>query len=106
MTGLLTGVMLVLLGACAGVFIVPLQVFLQARPPASRKGRMIGTMNLVNWIAIFLAAAAYAACSWAFTLPPLTADGPPRSIISWTFAVMAALILPAALLFRTRDSEP
>ena len=40
-----------------GLFIVPLQVFMQARPPEDQKGRMIGAMNLVNWIAILFAAA-------------------------------------------------
>lgn len=47
---------LIWLGACAGIFIVPLQVVLQSVPPESQKGRMIGTMNLVNWGGILLAA--------------------------------------------------
>ena len=49
------------LGFSAGFFIVPLQVFLQARPPKDQKGRMIGAMNLVNWIAIVLSAVFYQA---------------------------------------------
>ncbi len=51
---------LIWLGACAGFFAVPLQVALQSVPPQSQKGRMIGTMNLVNWIGILLSAAFYA----------------------------------------------
>ena len=51
---------LIWLGACAGFFAVPLQVALQSVPPQSQKGRMIGTMNLVNWIGILLSAVFYA----------------------------------------------
>lgn len=50
---------LIWLGGCAGFFAVPLQVALQSVPPESQKGRMIGTMNLVNWIGILLSAAFY-----------------------------------------------
>src|SRR5262249_10925184 len=51
--------LLVLMGTAAGVFTVPLQVFLQARPPADQKGRVIGAMNLVNWIGILFSAQIY-----------------------------------------------
>ena len=43
---------LVWLGLCAGFFSVPLQVYLQAMTPKSQKGRIIGAMNLANWIGI------------------------------------------------------
>jgi acyl-[acyl-carrier-protein]-phospholipid O-acyltransferase/long-chain-fatty-acid--[acyl-carrier-protein] ligase len=98
-----TGLLLLLLGASAGIFVVPLQVFLQARPPAEMKGRMIGAMNLMNWIAILLAAAGYAVCSLLFTTAPATPGGRPESSISWTFAVLAVLVLPVALRFRPPD---
>ena len=100
-----SGVLLILLGVFSGVFVLPLQVFLQARPPAEEKGRMIGTMNLMNWIAILISAAVYRVCSSLFTLPPVVVDGEPRSVISWSFALMALMILPVALLFRLED-EP
>ncbi|REJ89438.1 MAG: MFS transporter [Planctomycetota bacterium] len=99
------GVLLVLLGVCSGVFVIPLQVFLQARPPAEEKGRMIGTMNLLNWTAMLFSAAVYKVCSSLFTLSPAVEEGAPRSVISWTFAVMAVLILPVGLLLRLED-EP
>jgi acyl-[acyl-carrier-protein]-phospholipid O-acyltransferase/long-chain-fatty-acid--[acyl-carrier-protein] ligase len=98
-----TGGLLMLLGASAGIFVVPLQVFLQARPPAEMKGRMIGAMNLMNWIAIFLAAGGYALCSLLFTSPATTPGGRPESAISWTFAVLAVLVLPVALRFSPPD---
>ncbi|HUG92071.1 MAG TPA: MFS transporter, partial [Planctomycetaceae bacterium] len=87
---LLTG-----LGLSAGLFVVPLQVFLQKRPPRAQKGRMIGTMNLVNWIGILLAAGFYFAASAVFT--------PGR--IGWTFAALAAFMLPVAVFYRPPD-EP
>lgn len=45
-------VVLGLLGGFVGLFAVPLQVFMQMRPPAALKGRMIATQNLLNWIGI------------------------------------------------------
>jgi len=99
------GLLLLGLGYSAGIFVVPLQVFLQARPPAELKGRMIGTMNLANWIAILLAAGFYGLCSSLFTLPAEVPEGKPQSIIAWAFAVMAALILPVAITFRPPDQR-
>jgi acyl-[acyl-carrier-protein]-phospholipid O-acyltransferase/long-chain-fatty-acid--[acyl-carrier-protein] ligase len=94
--------LLLLLGMAAGMFAVPLQVYLQAKPPADQKGRMIGTMNLFNWIAILLAAAAYGGCSWLFTIKE-TPDAEPRSMIHWTFALLAAMLIPVLLWFRPQD---
>jgi MFS family permease len=51
--------LLILLGLSAGLFVVPLQVALQAVPPEDQRGRMIGTMNLVNWTGILLSAVFY-----------------------------------------------
>lgn len=53
----LSRIALVAVGFSAGLFIVPLQVALQVSPPESQKGRMIATMNLVNWLGILLSAA-------------------------------------------------
>jgi acyl-[acyl-carrier-protein]-phospholipid O-acyltransferase/long-chain-fatty-acid--[acyl-carrier-protein] ligase len=50
---------LMLLGGFTGMFAVPLQVFLQMRPPEALKGRMIAAQNLCNWIGITLSAALY-----------------------------------------------
>jgi acyl-[acyl-carrier-protein]-phospholipid O-acyltransferase/long-chain-fatty-acid--[acyl-carrier-protein] ligase len=53
------GFLLFLTGVSAGLFSVPLQTFLQVRPPDEEKGRVIAAMNLFNWIGILLAAALY-----------------------------------------------
>lgn len=102
-TGWLSAGLLLALGLTAGLFAVPLQVYLQAKPPADQKGRMIGTMNLFNWVAILLSAVAYGVCSWLFTIPASSPDGEPRSIINWTFAILAALLVPVLLWFRPHD---
>ena len=79
---------LIELGISAGLFVVPLQVFMQTRPPVEQKGRMIGAMNLINWIAILAASAFYYLC--AILLNP----------VSWTFGVLALLVLPVAIFYR------
>lgn len=92
---LLARLTLTALGAFAGLFIVPLQVFMQARPPADQKGRMIGAMNLVNWIGIVLAAAFLAAMTkllGSLELP-----------INWIFPALALLLVPVAILYRPHD---
>jgi MFS family permease len=46
--------MFLVMGAFTGLFAVPLQVFMQSRPPDDKKGRMIAVMNQFNWIGILL----------------------------------------------------
>ena len=87
--------LLIGLGLFAGLFVVPLQVFLQARPPQDQKGRTIGAMNLINWIGILLAAAFTYVCSAVFT---------PQHI-SWTFLALAVFMLPVAVFYRPRDES-
>ena len=83
---------LMLMGAAAAFFAIPIQVFLQARPPNELKGRMIAVMNQANFFAIVLSGVLYiildAIINWA---------GWPRSAV---FAAMAILFLPVALFFR------
>lgn len=57
-----------LIGAClfaagfsGGTIAIPLQVFIQAHPPAEFKGRVIAVMNLMTWIGILLASVYYIA---------------------------------------------
>lgn len=102
----LARVAMVELGASAGLFVVPLQVVLQSSPPDEFKGRMIGTMNLVNWLGILLSAAFVGLVGKlisvtngfivedAFKLPP-----------SSVFGLLALMTLPIALLYRPADRE-
>lgn len=92
----LTSVFLFAAGAAVGLFSVPLQVFLQERPPRDQKGRVIGAMNLLNWIGIFLAAGLYGLLTrgivWA-------------GVGQWAlFAGTAVMMLPVAIFYRPRET--
>ena len=86
--------MLALLGMSAGFFAIPLQVFIQSRPPVEHKGRMIAVMNQANFVAIMMSGVVYGVFS-----ETVNYMGWPRSPI---FAMMAALILPVLLLYRPK----
>ena len=95
----LTGAGLLLMGAglFAGLFSVPLQVYLQAMSPAHLKGRMIGAMNLINWIGIALSGAFYEIGKQVL----VRLGASPNAI----FGAIALVILIATVLFRMQD-EP
>jgi acyl-[acyl-carrier-protein]-phospholipid O-acyltransferase/long-chain-fatty-acid--[acyl-carrier-protein] ligase len=86
---------LILMGASAGVFVVPVQVLLQSRPPREQKGRMIGTMNQCQWLGVIAGALLFELC-----VRVLDATGGPRCAV---FGVTAALMLPVALFYRPVD---
>jgi len=89
--------MFLLMGAFTGLFAVPLQVFMQSRPPADKKGRMIAVMNQANWVGILLAVAIY----WALT-KLIEWQAWPRSIV---FLFIALLMLPIALLYHPKNES-
>ena len=88
---------LITTGLAAAVFIIPLQVFLQKRPPAELKGRMIGTMNFANFIGILIAGPLYQ----VFLVLASFMDWPVSSV----FWMLAALLVPIALVYRLPLSE-
>ena len=88
---------LVLLGLFSGMFIVPVQVALQSRPPREEKGRMIATMNQLSWVGVILGALFYNLC-----LSGLEFTGGPRSQI---FGATALLMLPVAIFYRPTDEQ-
>jgi MFS family permease len=88
---------LVAMGAFTGMFIVPIQVALQSRPPREQKGRMIATMNQCSWVGIILGALLFWVCLVVFNK-----YGWPQNTM---FAVTAALMLPVAIFYRPKD-EP
>ncbi len=95
----LTGTALLLVGAglFAGLFSVPLQVYIQAMAPEHLKGRMIGAMNLINWIGIALSGAFYELGKQVL----VRIGASPNAI----FGAIATVILIAAVMFRMQD-EP
>ena len=88
---------LTLLGLFTGMFYVPLQVFLQSRPPDGLKGRMIATQNLLNWVGICVSAAIYGLADNVLQ----SVGWPPAA----TFALCAVFMLPVALMHRPQVSE-
>lgn len=77
------------LGIATGLFAVPMQTFVQTRPPDTIKGRMIGTMNVFNFSGILLGAGVYGLCARLFG----TDEGEP---ISRAFLVVAFVLVPVA----------
>lgn len=88
---------MLVMGAFTGLFAVPLQVFLQSRPPDDKKGRMIAVMNQANWVGILLAVGIY----WALTKLIEWQDWP-RSI---AFLFIALFMLPIALFYHPKNEE-
>lgn len=88
---------LMLLGAAAAFFAIPIQVFLQARPPEALKGRMIAVMNQANFFAIVISGAVYMLLDKVIEVADL-----PRSLI---FAAMGLLFLPVAIFYRLDSAE-
>ena len=93
---ILRGSML-LLGISAGVFVVPIQVYIQEAPPAELKGRMIGAMNLITWIGILLSAVFLYLVN--LTTGLLT-GGTGLEHQSIVFLILAVIMLPIAVLYR------
>lgn len=95
--------LLVLLGISAGLFVVPLQVALQAVPPKAQRGRMIGTMNLVNWTGILLSAVFYGVFEALRGLlnEHMSLDLQPSTV----FATLAVPIACVALFYRPADRD-
>ena len=90
-------VVLILMGFFTGLFALPVQVFLQSKPPDHLKGRVIGAMNLINWIAIILAAVFFFAADAI-----LVKNGLPKYIV---FGLASVVLLPIALFYRPADVD-
>jgi MFS family permease len=89
---------LLALGVCAAVFAIPVQVFLQDRPPAALKGRMIATMNQANFVGILLSGPLYQLFEWL-----TNSWGWPISSVFW---MMGCIVLPVAVLYRLDSTRP
>ena len=92
-----------LLGFAAGMFVVPVQVYLQQAPPAELKGRLLGVQNLVTWIGILLSAAYFAICG---VLLNQFGGQNGESRHQWiVFVSLAALMLPICFLYRLPEVD-
>ncbi|MCF7960581.1 MAG: MFS transporter, partial [Pirellula sp.] len=91
----LTRVVLILLGISAAVYSIPLQVFLQDRPPNQLKGRMIATMNQANFLGMMLAGPLY-----QLFLQIAKWLNYPVSSVFWMIGIM---VVPLAIFYRMGD---
>ncbi len=90
-------VALITLGIFAGMYAIPLQVFMQSSPPEGQKGRMIAVMNQANFAAILLSSGVY----WLFDRLVVVANWPRCAI----FAMTALIMLATVLLYRPNTSD-
>ncbi|MEQ1826164.1 MAG: MFS transporter [Pirellula sp.] len=88
---------LIVLGISAAVYSIPLQVFLQERPPNEIKGRMIATMNQANFLGMMLAGPLY-----QLFLQIAKGFGFPVSSVFWMIGLM---VLPLAIGYRLGESK-
>lgn len=86
---------LIALGFSTGLFVVPIQVSLQVRPPANEKGRMIALVNQANWIGIILGAGLF-----KVVISALEDGDLPRCL---AFLAPAAIMAPVALFYRPQE---
>ena len=89
---------MLMLGVSAGVFVVPIQVFIQQAPPAEQKGRLIGAMNFITWIGILLSAGYLAVMNVA--LARLSPEGRSHEYQFLVFLSLALLMVPVATRYR------
>ena len=89
---------LISMGVFAAIFSIPIQVFLQERPPSNLKGRMIATMNQANFVGILISGPLYQVFEWISRL----AGWPICSV----FLMMGLLVLPLAVFYRLKTTRP
>ncbi|MEZ6062885.1 MAG: MFS transporter [Planctomycetaceae bacterium] len=94
---------MLLLGLSAGVFVVPIQTYIQEAPPADQKGRVIGAQNFLNWVGILLSAAFLVVMGVVTNL--VAGDGSAQAHSYAVFVVLAAVMLPIAIWYRLQPAH-
>jgi MFS family permease len=90
-------VALIGIGVSAAIYCIPLQVFLQERPPDELKGRMIATMNQGNFLGMMISGPIYQLFEWI----SIKLGIPINSV----FLMIALLVIPLAIFYRL-DTTP
>ncbi len=91
-------VSMVLLGLSAGIFVIPVQVFIQQAAPSEQKGRLIGAMNFIIWIGILLSALFLEVANGVTKMYAGEAD--PYRLQYLVFFALAMCMLPVAATYR------
>ena len=94
---------MVLLGFAAGIFVVPVQVYLLQAPPAELKGRLLGVQNLATWIGILLSAA----YSFVVGLLLKLVGGERGDLrLQWAmFLTLAVMLIPVGCFYRLPERK-
>lgn len=87
---------LIAMGVFAAIFAIPIQVFLQSRPPNAIKGRMIATMNQANFVGILISGPLYQVFE--------AIAGKQGWPICSVFLMMSLLVLPLAVFYRLKST--
>ncbi len=92
----LFGIALFVGGFFGGWVAIPLQVFIQAHPPAEFKGRVVAVMNIMTWIGILMASVYYfaALALTGFQLAP-----------SWILLSVGIIMMLAGLFSNLKSPE-
>ena len=69
------GIILFALGLCCGLFIVPIQTYLQDAAPQDKKGCVLAMYNFLSFIGIFIASGFYYLTGIVFKLPANSSIG-------------------------------
>ena len=89
---------MLLLGVSAGIFVIPIQVYVQETPPADQKGRLIGAMNFATWIGILLSALFLTVMNSVTRF--LSGGGDAFGFQFVVFLTLAIMMVPVAFLYR------
>jgi len=86
--------LLFVLGASAGMFLVPLNAFLQSRPPVERRGEVLAVSNTLSWLGVLFAAL------FLYLLNSVIRFDQPEC---WTAIAVIASLLAAATIYILKD---
>ena len=91
------------LGFSAGVFVVPIQVYIQDTPPVEQKGRVLGATNLLSWIGIVLSAVFFGTAN--AVSDSISPENAPYAYRYLVFTALAIAMIPVAAFYRLNGSE-
>ncbi len=95
-----------LIGISSGLFIVPLQAFIQQRSPRKRRGEILACMNFMNFTGVMIAAIAFLVLTKTFGVTArtcFTINGGMTAILALTtFLILPDFIIRFMILILTR----
>jgi acyl-[acyl-carrier-protein]-phospholipid O-acyltransferase / long-chain-fatty-acid--[acyl-carrier-protein] ligase len=84
-------IVLVLLGICGGLYLVPQDTYIQIASPSQHRSRYIATGNLLGFVGVLMASGLVVICSSVLKLPPHKSFGIVGSLTMTSTAIQALL---------------